>query len=51
MLLAGRAAIDRYLLLAGLTAANLQRRVCCCVPMLVQTDRQTIGHRADAQTL
>jgi len=29
---AGRAAIDRYLLPAELTATNPQQRVCCCVP-------------------
>jgi len=38
---AGRAAIDRYLLTAGPTAANLQQRVCCCGPMLGQTDGRT----------
>jgi len=35
---ARRTARDRYLLLAGPTAANLQQRVCCCGPMLEQTD-------------
>jgi len=30
-------AIDRYLLLAGPTTANLQQLVCCYVPMLGQT--------------
>jgi len=41
LLSAGRAAIDRYLLPAGPTAANLQRWVCCCGPMLGQTDGRT----------
>ena len=36
--LAAAAAIDRHLLPAWPTAANLQRRVCCC-----GTDRQTDG--------
>jgi len=27
------------------TAASLQQRVCCCGPMLGQTDRETNGHR------
>ena len=35
---AAAAIIDRYLLPAGHTAANLQQRVCCCKPMLEQTD-------------
>ena len=35
---AAAAAIDRCLLPAGPTAANLQQRVCCCWPMLGQTD-------------
>ena len=35
---AGCAAIDRHLLPAGPTAANLQQRGCCCEPMLGQTD-------------
>jgi len=38
------AAIDRFLLPTGPTAANLQQRVCCCGPMLGQTspaDRRT----------
>jgi len=42
-----RAAINRYLLSAGPAAANLQQRVCCCGPVLRQTDgrvdRQTGG--------
>ena len=38
---AAAAAIDQYLLPAGPTAANLQQWVCCCEPMLGQTD----GHR------
>jgi len=43
---AAAAAIDRYLLPAGLTAAaNLQQQVCCCGPMLGQTDGQMDGHR------
>jgi len=44
LLSAGHAAIDRYLLPAELTAANLQQRVCCCGPMLGQTNgrRRTI---------
>ena len=40
------AAIDRYFLPAGPTAANLQQRVCCCGSML-ETDGQTNG-RTDA---
>ena len=32
------AAINQYLLSTGRTAANLQQRVCCCAPMLGQTD-------------
>ena len=47
-----RAAIDRYLLRTGPTAANLQQRVCCCGPVLGQTcrrtDRQTDGRPTDA---
>ena len=39
---AGHAAIDPYLLPAGLTAANLQQRVCCCEPVLGQTEREFI---------
>ena len=39
LLRSGRAAID--LMPAGPTAANLQQRVCCCAPMLGQTDGQT----------
>jgi len=35
------AAIDRYLLSAGPTGANLQQRICCCGPMLGQTDGHT----------
>jgi len=35
---AGCAAIDRHVLPAGPTAANLQQRGCCCEPMLGQTD-------------
>jgi len=35
------AAIDRYLLLTGPTAANLHQQFCCCAPMLGQTDGQT----------
>jgi len=44
LLSAGHAAIDQYLLPAELTAANLQQRVCCCGPMLGQTNgrRRTI---------
>ena len=38
---AAAATIDRYRLSAGLTAANLQQRVCCCGPMLRQTDGRT----------
>ena len=38
---AAAAIIDRYLLPAGPTAANLQQRVCCCGPMLGQTDGWT----------
>ena len=45
---AAAAVIDRYLLLAGPTAANLQQRVCCCGPMLEQRDD---GHRTVSQTL
>ena len=45
------AAIDRYLLPAGPTAANLQQRVCRCVPVLRQTDGQrderTVGLTPD----
>jgi len=49
---AATAAVDRYLLPAGShTATNLQRRVCCCGPMLGQTDRRTDGHRTVSQTL
>jgi len=44
---AAASAIDRYLLAAGLTAANMQQRVCCCGSMLGQTDRQ---RRTDGQT-
>jgi len=33
----GRAAIDRILLPAGPTAANLLQWVCCCGPILGQT--------------
>jgi len=36
LLSAGRAAIDRYLLPAEPTAANLQQWVCCCGPMMGQ---------------
>jgi len=39
LLSAGRAAIDRYVFPAGLTAANLPQRVCCCGPVL--RDRRT----------
>ena len=39
---AGHAAIDPYLLPAGLTAADLQQRVCCCGPVLGQTEREFI---------
>jgi len=42
---AAAAAIDRDLLPAVLTAANLQQRVCCCGPMLGQTNGQTDGYR------
>ena len=35
------AAIDRYLPLAGPTAANLQQRICYCVPTPGRTDRRT----------
>ena len=35
------AAIDRYPLHAGPTAANLQQRVCCSAPALGQTDGRT----------
>jgi len=38
---AAAAASDRYLLPAEPTAANLQQRVCCCGPMLGQTDGRT----------
>ena len=49
---AATAAVDRYLLPAGShTATNLQRRVCCCGPMLGQTDGRTDGHRTVSQTL
>jgi len=34
-------AIDRYLVLAGPTAANLQQRIRCCEPMLGETDGRT----------
>ena len=37
------AAIDRYLLPAGPTAANLQQRVCWCGPTLRQIDWRTEG--------
>ena len=47
LLSAGHAAIDRYLLPAELTAANLQQRVCCCEPMLEQTDGRTPYHYID----
>jgi len=47
LLSAGRAAIDRYLLPAGPTAAILQQRVCCCGPMLRQTDRRTLYRYLD----
>ena len=36
------AAIDRYILPVEPTAANLQQRVCCCGPMLGQTDGRTL---------
>jgi len=45
------AAIDRYLLPAGPTAANLQQKVCCCGPVLGQTDGQTGGHCIVSYTL
>ena len=45
------AAINRYFLPAGPTAANLQHWVCCCEPMLGQTDRQTDERPTDAETL
>ena len=38
---AAAAAVDRYFLPAGPTAANLQQRVCCCGHMLGQTDGRT----------
>ena len=38
---AAAAATDRYLLTAGPTVANLQQRVCCCGPLLWQTDGWT----------
>jgi len=41
LLSAGRPAIDRYLLLVGPTAANLQQRLCRCGLVLGQTDGQT----------
>jgi len=40
-LIAGQAAIDRYLLHTGPTAANLQQRVCCCRLTLGQIDGLT----------
>ena len=44
LLSAGSVAIDRYLLPAGPTAANLQQRVCCCGPCWdIQTDGRTDG--------
>jgi len=49
LLSAGRAAIDRYLLPAGPTAANLHQRVCCYGPMLGHRDGQT-DRRTDRQT-
>ena len=49
--LAGRAPVDRYVLLAGRTAANLQQRVCWCVPMLGQTDRRTYGRTDTVHTM
>jgi len=42
-------AIDRYLLAAGPTAANLQQRVCCCEPMLGQKDGQADMIRYDTR--
>jgi len=39
---AAAAAVDRYLLLTGPTTADLQQRVCCCGPMLRQTDGRRI---------
>ena len=51
---ASAAAIDRYLLLAGPTVVNLQQRVCCCGPMLEQTDGRRDGwaeRRTDGRTL
>ena len=44
------AAIGRYLLPAGHTAANLQQRVCCCGPVLGQTDWRT-GRWTDPRTV
>jgi len=46
---AAATAVDRNLLPAEFTAANLQQRVCYCGPMLGQTDRQTDG-RTDTVT-
>jgi len=48
LLSAGRAAIDRYVFPAGLTAANLPRRVCCCGPVLRETDGRTPYRYIDA---
>jgi len=48
---AAAAEIDRYILPAGLTAANLQQQGCCCGSVLEQTDRQTDGHRTVSWTL
>jgi len=44
---AASAAIDQYLLLVAPTAANLQHWVCCCGPMLGQTDGWTRNHFID----
>jgi len=38
-----RTTIDRYLLLAGPTAANPLLQVCCCGPTLELTDKRTDG--------
>ena len=39
-----RAAIDRYLLPTGPTAANVQQRVSCCGAMVGHTDGQAPGY-------
>ena len=48
---ADRAAIDQYLVPAGPTAANLQRRVCCCETKLGQTDKRTEDRQTDTVPL